>query len=72
MKKSLLLLSALAACALSPIFADDHREREKEREREEPRKEVYEKQERMHRESREIHEAVREGRIPHEDGREKL
>ena len=58
MKKSLLLLSALAACALSLIFADDHREREKEREIEEPRREVREKQERMHRESRGIHEAV--------------
>ena len=72
MKKSLLFLFALVAGALTHLLADDHREREKEHEREEPRRELREKQDRMHRESREIHEAVRAGKISHEDGREKL
>ena len=55
MKKSLLLLSALAACALSPIFADDHREREKERERDEPRGEERERAERIEKEELRIY-----------------
>ena len=72
MKKSLLFLSALVAGTLSLLLADDHREREKEPERDEPRGEVREKQERMHREAREIHEAVRQGILSHDEGREKL
>ena len=44
----------------------------KKRERDEPRREVLAKQERMHWESQEIHQAVREDRISHEDGRKKI
>ena len=72
MKKSIFFLTALLAGALTILLADDHREREKEREKDEPRREVREKQERMHRESREIHEAVKAGKISHEEGRQKL
>ena len=72
MNKSLLYLSAFVVGAISLLFADDHRDREKERAREEPQREVRERQERMHRESKEIHEAVRVGKISHEEGREKL
>ena len=78
MKKSLLFLSALVAGALTLLFADDHREREKERERDEPRREVREKQERkITRRGRpsgigEIHEAS-ESQVnsPMIEGREK-
>ena len=70
MNKSLLYLSAFVVGTISLLFADDHRDREKERAREEPQREVRERQERMHRESKEIHEAVRVGKISHEEGRE--
>ena len=72
MKRSLFFLTTLVAGALPLLLADDLREREKERERDQPRREVREKQERMHRESREIHEAVKAGKISHEEGRQKL
>ena len=68
MKKSLLFLCVLATCFLSVLFADDHRDREGD----EPRRDVSEKKEKLHRESREIHEAVKEGRISHEEGHKKL
>ena len=64
MKKSLLFLYLLATCFLSVLFADDHRDREGD--------EPSEKKEKLHRESREIHEAVKEGRISHEEGHKKL
>ena len=72
MKKFVLYLLALVTGALTLLFADAHHEREKERESREPQKEVRESRERMHLESLEIHEAVREGRISHEDGRKKI
>ena len=69
MKKSLILIPIIIFSLLNFYsFADDHREREREPhgrgEREAPR--------RIHHEQRDIHEAVRAGKISHEEGRRKL
>ncbi|MDG0963636.1 MAG: hypothetical protein P8O23_01115 [Opitutales bacterium] len=76
-----LLMSSF--CCL--VFADDHRERERKETRGEERgrtelkerekkhqQEIRNSQQRMHTESRKIHEAIQEGELSHEDGRQKL
>ena len=72
MKKSLLFLSALVAGALTLLFADDHREGEKERERDKSRAEERERAERIKKEELRIYEAAREGKITREEGRREL
>ena len=72
MKKSLLFLSALVAGALTFLLADDHREREKEHEMKSHEENFVKSRRECIGNPGEIHEAVRAGKISHEEGREKL
>ena len=72
MKKPQLFFLSLLVSTLTILWADDHDEREKDSRINDPRRGTREKQDRMHQESRKIHEAVVAGEMSHEEGRKKL